>query len=86
MDGLTRSDLMMSLTLDELPLAGGYATVHLCMENNGYAEMDVVVNRSNGQEPGDIFVSIFNEEGLEISRAYYQDFPAGAFTYKGTTL
>jgi len=82
---VVQPDVMVEMMTDALPLAGGYSTINLCVNNNGYADMDIIVNRSNGQEPGDIYVSIINSEGLEISRAYYKGFPPGTnVTSSGT--
>jgi fibronectin type 3 domain-containing protein len=72
-----RAGVMVEMSTDSLPLAGGYSTINLCVSNFGYADMDIVVNRANGAEPGDIYVAIENAEGLELSRGYYSGFPSG---------
>ena len=46
--------------------------------------MDVVVNRNNGADPGDIHVAIENAEGLEISRGSYKGYPSGTRISDGT--
>jgi hypothetical protein len=69
--------VMAELSLADVPLAGGYADVNVCVENPGWTDMNVIVNRSGGSEPGDIYVAINNAEGLEISRAYYKGYPPG---------
>ena len=72
-----RAGVMVEMTTDSLPLAGGYSTINLCVSNFGYADMDIVVNRANGAEPGDIYVAIENADGLELSRSHYSGFPPG---------
>ncbi len=74
----------MELLAKDPPLAGGASTVNLCINNRGYVDMDVVVARNGGESPGDIYLSILNEEGLEVSRSYYQGAPAGTLVSGGT--
>ncbi len=83
---VTNPSYAVDLNLAEVPLAGGYAMVHVCVKNNGYEKMDVVVSRNNGTEPGDIHVAVENEEGLEISRASYQGFPSEYRISNGTAF
>ena len=58
--------------------------VNVCVRNQGYTDMDIVVNRANGSEPGDIYVAIKNSEGLEISRGTYKGYPPGTRISSGT--
>ena len=67
----------IEMSLDDVPLAGGLSVVEVCMVNRGEASMDVITHKANGEEPGDISLSILNAEGLEIVRADYQDLPQG---------
>jgi len=68
---------MVTMTVAQVPLAGGYSMVNVCVRNSGYTDMDIVVNRANGSEPGDIYMAIKNSEGLEISRGTYKGYPPG---------
>jgi hypothetical protein len=68
---------MVTMNVDQVPLAGGYSIINTCIHNHGYLDMDVVVSRENGVLPGDIYVAVLNEEGLEIGRAYYSGIPGG---------
>ena len=81
---VTNPSTMATLNIDQVPLAGGYSTVNVCIHNHGYLDMDVIVSRENGNVPGDIFVAILNEEGLEIGRAYYLGYPDG-IRFSGST-
>jgi len=65
----------VEMSMDSLPLAGGYADINVCIRNRGFTDMDVIVNRANGSLPGDISVAVKNEAGLEISRGWYKGYP-----------
>jgi hypothetical protein len=67
---------VIEMSTESLPLAGGYATIDLCIQNRGHADVDIVVNLENGSLPGDISVAVKNEAGLEISRGWYKGTPA----------
>ncbi len=69
--------IVAELSVDDVPLAGGYSMVRVCLYNRGYASMDVVVARGSGAEPGDLFVAVQDAEGLEVSKAYFRGFPPG---------
>ena len=71
-----RTNDALELSVADVPLAGTVCEVHLCAFNRGYAAMDVVVNRSNGSEPGDVAVTVSNDVGLELGRSEYQGYPA----------
>ncbi len=75
---------MIALMTDSLPVAGSYAAVSVRINNHGYADMNLAVNHSNGNEPGDFYITIENAEGLEMGRAYYQGTPPGTFVVDGT--
>ncbi|MEJ2047900.1 MAG: hypothetical protein P8X92_08345, partial [Dehalococcoidia bacterium] len=83
-DNAEPSKPMVELVAGDLALAGGMSTVNMCINNHGYVAMDIIVGRNNGQSPGDIYLSILNEEGLEISRAYYEGTPPGTMDWNGT--
>jgi hypothetical protein len=84
-DDVRRVPAMVRLTTRSEPLAGGYATVNLCILNYSYTDVEVVANHEDGAIPGDIFLSVVNEDGLEISRAAYSGTPEGAYRLGGTT-
>ncbi|NOY46220.1 MAG: hypothetical protein GXP50_12340, partial [Deltaproteobacteria bacterium] len=67
--------VMVELSVGDVPLAGGYSTVQVCLHNRGYADLDVVVARGSGADPGDLFVAVRDAEGLELSKAYFRGFP-----------
>ena len=45
--------------------------------NRGYADMDIVVFRAGGSQPGDPYLSVQNGLGQEVSRATYTGAPPG---------
>jgi len=65
------------VSADELPLAGGLSSFQVQIYNRGYADMDIVVFRANGNQPGDPYLSVQNGLGQEVSRASYTGAPPG---------
>jgi len=84
LDGIDPSGVMVSLALNEQPLAGGLTTVYTCVHNNGRAAMDLVVNRNGGSDPGDLVVAVESLSGMLLSRTRYKDFPTGFQVFEGT--
>ena len=70
--------LEISLTAREQPLAGGYASFDLHLYNRGYAPMDVILSNDRGRRPGDLYISVQNDQGQEVSRLEYNDGAEGA--------
>ena len=83
-DNAEPSKPMVELITGNLPLAGGISSVNMCINNHGYVDMDIVVARNGGLAPGDMYVSIVNEAGLEISRATFAGAPPGTLDSEGT--
>ena len=81
---VTHTAAPIELTIDDIPLAGGESVVRLCINNYGYADMDVVAARNHGTAPGDIDLVIQNEQGLAIARTDYQGYPEGAWQLGST--
>ena len=73
----------VEVTVDDVPVAGAQTVAHLCVTNHGTAAMDIIVNRQNGEAPGDLYVAIENEAGLEIARGTYQDTPNATIGFDG---
>ena len=74
---IERSGQALEISTKALPLSGGYANIMLCMVNHGFADMDVVVSKNNGADPGDIYVAIKNDAGVVISKTRFNGFPSG---------
>jgi hypothetical protein len=69
---------MVDVTVTNMPVAGVLHNFKVRVFNRGYADMDVVLFKSNGNQPGDVYVSIQNDLGEEISRGYFQGTVPGA--------
>jgi hypothetical protein len=65
-DALT-DNRMVDVTVTNTPVAGALANFKLRIFNRGFADMDVVLFKNNGSQPGDVYVSLLNELGEEIS-------------------
>ena len=63
------------VSADQLPLAGGLSSFQARIYNRGYADMDIVVFRAGGAQPGDPYLSVQNGLGQEVSRATYTGAP-----------
>jgi hypothetical protein len=85
---LTNSQLPgteMTVSANQLPLAGGLTTFQVGLYNQGYAPMQVIVSRGFNAKPGDIYISVQNNLGQEVSRTPYQGTPPGTiFANDGT--
>ncbi|MDF7800708.1 FG-GAP-like repeat-containing protein [Pontiellaceae bacterium B1224] len=62
----------VSVTTTNTPVAGTLADFKTRIHNRGFADMDVVLFKDSGATPGDVYVSLKNELGGEISRGYFQ--------------
>jgi uncharacterized repeat protein (TIGR03803 family) len=56
------------VSVNQPPLAGGVTPFQLQIFNRGYADMEVLVVRGFGSQPGDVYVSVQNSLGQEVSR------------------
>ena len=68
---------MVQVTANQVPLAGGLASFEVELFNRGYADMNVIVSRNNGADPGDIYLSVKDAQGQEVSRGDFNGTPAG---------
>ncbi len=68
---------MVQVTANDVPLAGGLASFDLEIFNRGYADMNLIVSRNNGADPGDIYLSVKGPQGQEVSRGEFNGAPAG---------
>jgi hypothetical protein len=78
-ENVRRPDLWIDLSTNDIPIAGGYATVQACIFNQGYADMDIIVTQKDGKEPGDIRLTLKNQDGLELNQVQYNGIPGKAF-------
>jgi hypothetical protein len=62
----------VSVTVTNTPVAGTLQNFKVRIFNRGFADMDVVLMKSNGAQPGDVYVSLQNGLGVEVSRGEYR--------------
>jgi hypothetical protein len=58
---------MVGVSVTNTPVAGALANFKVRIFNRGLIDMDVVLSRQNGAKPGDIYVSLQNERGDDVS-------------------
>jgi len=66
------------VSVNQLPLVGGDTTFQLQIFNRGYANMEVIVSRGFGSQPGDVYVSVQNSLGQEVGRTALSGLVSGA--------
>ncbi len=67
----------IAVTANQLPLAGGLTPFQVQIFNPSSVDMDLVVSRGNGEQPGDVYISVLNGFGQEVSRTPFLGAPAG---------
>ncbi|MBI3867281.1 MAG: VCBS repeat-containing protein [Verrucomicrobia bacterium] len=81
---VVRPQSRITLSATQPPLAGGLSTLSVIVFNPGFADIDLLVNRNNGVDPGDLNVSVRNPLGAEVTHLVYKGTPPGAsFTADG---
>jgi hypothetical protein len=73
------SGRMISVSANQLPLAGGLATLQVQVFNRGYADLEFVTATENGAKPGDVYISVKNPQGQEVGRTLFTGTPHGTF-------
>jgi hypothetical protein len=60
--------VMLDVSANQLPLAGGLTPFNVRVYNRGYAPMYLVATRGNGSQPGDLYISVLSPQGQEVGR------------------
>ena len=68
---------MIEISANQLPLAGGLTPFDVMIYNRGYTPMYFATARGNGANPGDLYISVKNSQGQEVSRTAFTGSPAG---------
>ncbi|HET7625846.1 MAG TPA: hypothetical protein VFM25_11335, partial [Verrucomicrobiae bacterium] len=68
--------VMVELSANQLPLAGGLSDFDVRVYNRGYAPMYFAATRG-ASTPGDVYISIKNSQGQEVSRTPFNGTPSG---------
>jgi fibronectin type 3 domain-containing protein len=76
---VSESSVMISVSANQLPLAGGLATLQVQVFNRGFADLDFITATENGAKPGDVYVSVKNDQGQEVGRTAFTGTPSGSF-------
>ncbi|HEV2391800.1 MAG TPA: Ig-like domain-containing protein [Verrucomicrobiae bacterium] len=80
-----RPGIEMTVAANQVPLAGGLNTFQVQVFNHGYADMQLIVSRGFNAHPGDLYISVQNNVGQEVSRTAFQGAPPGTvFLNDGT--
>ncbi|HWQ92249.1 MAG TPA: polymorphic toxin-type HINT domain-containing protein [Clostridia bacterium] len=69
--------LMLEISANQLPLAGGLTPFNVRIYNRGYAPIYFATTRGNGAAPGDVYISVKNPQGQEVSRTGFNGTPPG---------
>ena len=72
---LTQTEI--AVTADQLPLAGGLTTFQVQVRNPSSLDVEFIVSRGLGAQPGDFYISVQNSLGQEVGRTAFQGTPPG---------
>jgi hypothetical protein len=72
---------MLDVSVNQSPLAGGLTPFNVRVFNRGYAPMYFATTRGNGAQPGDVYISVLNSQGQEVSRTPFNGTPTGTLFY-----
>ncbi|HEX3624285.1 MAG TPA: polymorphic toxin-type HINT domain-containing protein [Verrucomicrobiae bacterium] len=67
----------INVSANQLPLAGGLNSFQVQIFNQGFADMQMIVSRNDGTQPGDLYISVQNSFGQEVSRTPFTGTPPG---------
>jgi fibronectin type 3 domain-containing protein len=71
------SGTQIAVSANQLPMAGGLTPFQVQVFNRGYTDMQLVVLRGKGTQPGDVYISVQNALGQEVSRTPFLGVPPG---------
>ncbi len=74
--------IMIAVTTSEPPLAGGENDFRARLYNRGYADMDVLLVRSGGSEPGDLILEVLDANGSVVHAVPF-DRPVSGMSFTG---
>lgn len=72
---------MVEISANQLPLAGGLTPFSVKVYNRGLAPVYLATTRGSGAQPGDVYISVKNPQGQEVSRTPFNGSPAGIIFY-----
>jgi methionine-rich copper-binding protein CopC len=68
---------LVDVSVNQLPLAGGLNSFNLRVYNRGFTPMYFATTRGSGSQPGDVYISVKNPLGQEVSRTPFSGTPSG---------
>lgn len=72
---------MVEISANQLPLAGGLTPFSVKVYNRGLTPIYLATTRGSGAQPGDVYISVKNPQGQEVSRTPFNGTPAGTIFY-----
>ncbi len=72
---------MVEISANQLPLAGGLTPFSVKVYNRGMSPIYLATTRANGSQPGDVYISVKNPQGQEVSRTPFNGTPTGTIFY-----
>ena len=72
---------MVDVSANQLPLAGGLTAFNVRVYNRGYAPMYFATTRGSRTQAGDLYISVLNPQGQEVSRTPFNGTPSGVIFY-----
>ncbi|MBI5387108.1 MAG: VCBS repeat-containing protein [Verrucomicrobia bacterium] len=70
--------VMVELSANQLPLAGGLNSFEARLYNRGYTPIYIATTRGGGSDPGDLSIVVRNAQGQEVSRTAFTGAVPGA--------
>ena len=74
----------VELSANQLPLAGGLTPFNVQVFNRGLTPIYLATTRNSGTQPGDVYISVQNQQGQEVSRTAFNGAPPGILFSSGT--
>jgi hypothetical protein len=71
----------VEVSVNAPPLAGGLTPFNVKVYNRGLTPIYLATARGSGAQPGDLYISVKNPQGQEVSRTQYTGTPSGVIFY-----
>jgi len=69
---VTTPGVMLAVSANQLPLAGGLNSFNVQVYNRGYVPMYFATVRGGGSQPGDLYISVLNPQNQEVGRTPFK--------------
>lgn len=71
----------VEISANQIPLAGGLTPFTVKVFNRGLTPIYLATTRGSGAQPGDVYISVRNPQGQEVSRTPFNGTPPGTTFY-----